>query len=83
MEEPVLEWVEIKDTNGKNIIENFYENQEHYSFSFQMMAYISRLAMLKRAIKHCKEKGIKLIIFERSLQTDKNVFCKMLYDSGK
>ena len=39
--------------------------------------------MLKRAIKHCKEKGIRLIICERSLQTDKNVFCKMLYDSGK
>jgi deoxyguanosine kinase len=83
LEEPVSEWVEIKDSDGKNIIEKFYENQEHYSFSFQMMAYISRLAMLKRAIKHCKEKGIKLIICERSLQTDKNVFCKMLHDSGK
>ena len=83
LEEPVSEWVEIKDSDGKNIIEKFYENQEHYSFSFQMMAYISRLAMLKRAIKYCKEKGIKLIICERSLQTDKNVFCKMLHDSGK
>ena len=83
LEEPVSEWVEIKDSDGKNIIEKFYEDQEHYSFSFQMMAYISRLAMLKRAIKHCKEKGIKLIICERSLQTDKNVFCKMLHDSGK
>ena len=83
LEEPVSEWVEIKDSDGKNIIEKFYENQEHYSFSFQMMAYISRLTMLKQAIKHCKEKGIKLIICERSLQTDKNVFCKMLYDSGK
>ena len=83
LEEPVSEWVEIKDSDGKNIIEKFYENQEHYSFSFQMMAYISRLAMLKQAIKHCKEKGIKLIICERSLQTDKNVFCKMLHDSGK
>lgn len=83
LEEPVSEWVEIKDSDGKNIIEKFYEDQEHYSFSFQMMAYISRLTMLKRAIKHCKEKGIKLIICERSLQTDKNVFCKMLHDSGK
>ena len=83
LEEPVSEWVEIKDSDGKNIIEKFYEDQEHYSFSFQMMAYISRLAMLKRAIKYCKEKGIKLIICERSLQTDKNVFCKMLHDSGK
>ena len=83
LEEPVSEWVEFKDSDGKNIIEKFYEDQEHYSFSFQMMAYISRLAMLKRAIKHCREKGIKLIICERSLQTDKNVFCKMLHDSGK
>lgn len=83
LEEPVSEWVEFKDSTGKNIIEKFYENQEHYSFSFQMMAYISRLAMLKRAVKHCKENGINLIICERSLQTDKNVFCKMLHDSGK
>jgi deoxyadenosine/deoxycytidine kinase len=83
LEEPVSEWVEFKDSDGKNIIEKFYEDQEHYSFSFQMMAYISRLSMLKRAIKNCKEKGIKLIICERSLQTDKNVFCKMLHDSGK
>ena len=83
LEEPVSEWVEFKDSTGKNIIEKFYENQEHYSFSFQTMAYISRLAMLKRAVKHCKENGINLIICERSLQTDKNVFCKMLHDSGK
>lgn len=83
LEEPVSEWIEFKDSDGKNIIEKFYENQEHYSFSFQMMAYISRLAMLKRAIKYCKENEIYLIICERSLQTDKNVFCKMLYDSGK
>lgn len=83
LEEPVSEWVEIKDSDNKNIIQKFYEDQERYSFSFQMMAYISRLAMLKRAIKHCNENNIKLIICERSLQTDKNVFCKMLKDTGK
>ena len=83
LEEPVNDWVEIKDTDGKNIIEKFYENQETYSFSFQMMAYISRLSVLKKAIEYCKLKNIKLIICERSLQTDKNVFCKMLHDSKK
>lgn len=83
LEEPVNDWVEIKDTDGKNIIEKFYENQETYSFSFQMMAYISRLSVLKKAIEYCKLKNIKLIICERSLQTDKNVFCKMLHDSNK
>ena len=81
LEEPVDEWVEIKDTSGKNIIEKFYENKERYSFSFQMMSYISRLAMLKRAIKYCNENGYKIIVCERSLQTDKNVFCQMLYDT--
>lgn len=83
LEEPVSEWMEFKDSEGKNIIEKFYDNQENYSFSFQMMAYISRLTMLKRAIKYCNENNISIIICERSLQTDKNVFCKMLHDSGK
>lgn len=83
LEEPVGEWIQIKDNMGKNIIEKFYENQEKYSFSFQMMAYISRLSMLKRAVKYCIHNKISLIICERSLQTDKNVFCKMLYDLGK
>lgn len=83
LEEPVNEWVKIQDLEGKNIIEKFYEDQDKYSFSFQMMAYISRLVMLKNAIKYCEQNNIKLIICERSLQTDKNVFCKMLYDTGK
>jgi len=83
LNEPVNEWTQIQDCNGENIIEKFYADQEKYSFSFQMMAYISRLSMLKRAIKYCKECNIKLIICERTLQTDKNVFCKMLYDCNK
>lgn len=83
LQEPVDEWTEIKDIEGVNIIEKFYLNQKRYSFAFQMMAYISRLTILKRAIEHCKNNGIKVIICERSLNTDKNVFCKMLYDSGK
>ena len=44
-----------------------------------MMAYISRLALLKRAL----EDNYDVIVTERSLATDKNVFCKMLYDSKK
>ena len=83
LQEPVSEWENLKDKDNKNIIEKFYEDQEKYSFSFQMMAYISRLSMLKNAINYCKENNIYLIVCERSLQTDKNVFCKMLYDTQK
>ncbi len=80
LKEPVDEWELIKDKNGKTMIQKFYENQEKYSFPFQMMAYVSRLNLLKQAVKDNPE---CIIISERSLYTDKMVFAKMLYDSGK
>jgi deoxyadenosine/deoxycytidine kinase len=97
LKEPVDEWYKIKDETGTTILEKFYADQEKYSFPFQMMAYISRLNLLKEAVKNIKDKmnkiyekyedySVKLktiIITERSLFTDKMVFAKMLYDTGK
>ena len=80
VQEPVSEWNNIKDRNGKTILEKFYADQHKYAFSFQMMAYISRLALLKRVIK---ENPNAILITERSVFTDKEVFAKMLYDEGK
>ena len=77
--EPVNEWESITDESGNNIIEKYYENQEKYAFSFQMMAYITRLSQLQKAIK----KGYKYIVTERSVMTDKMVFAKLLYDDKK
>ena len=79
LQEPVNEWLTIKDKEGVNILENYYKDQTKYAFMFQMMAYISRLAMLKRAIE---SNEYQYIITERCLNTDRNVFCKMLYDDG-
>jgi deoxyadenosine/deoxycytidine kinase len=80
LKEPVDEWEKIQDSNGLSMLQKFYENQEKYSFSFQMMAYITRLALMKRTI----EENIQASIFvtERSLYTDKHVFAKMLYDAN-
>jgi deoxyadenosine/deoxycytidine kinase len=80
LREPVDDWASIKDSNGITMLQKFYEDQEKYSFSFQMMAYISRLALLKDAIFL---NPIAIIITERSLYTDKFVFAKMLYDMKK
>jgi deoxyadenosine/deoxycytidine kinase len=80
LKEPVDEWETIRDENGITMLEKFYENQEKYSFPFQMMAFISRLSLLKDSIK--KNSGA-IFITERSLYTDKMVFAKMLYDIGK
>ena len=79
LQEPVSIWESICDESGKSIIQNFYEDNERYSFAFQMMAYISRLSLLKEALRG----DYDVIITERSIYTDKNVFAKSLYDAKK
>lgn len=78
LKEPVDDWSEIRDANGITMLEKFYANQERYSFPFQMMAFISRLSVLKKAMSEHRN---SIIITERSLYTDKCVFAKMLHDS--
>ena len=75
--EPVNEWNKITD-NQETIIEKYYKDQKAYAFQFQMMAYISRLKQIKNAVKAKYD----IIITERSVMSDKNVFAKMLYEDG-
>ena len=77
--EPVDVWNEIKDSSGITILEEFYKNKKKWSFSFQIMAYISRLAQLKEFIKN--NPGA-ILITERSTHTDRYVFAQMLFDDG-
>ena len=76
LQEPVNVWDTITDENGTTILELYYKDQNKYAFSFQMMAYISRLSTLRKALSE----GYDIIIAERSLETDKNVFAQMIYD---
>ena len=80
LQEPVDIWKTIVDKTGITILEKFYADQKTWSFAFQMMAYISRLSILKKTIKVNPN---ALIITERCVYTDRNVFAKMLYDSKK
>jgi deoxyguanosine kinase len=80
VDEPVSQWEQIKSKDGKNMLELFYADPVKYSFSFQMMAYISRLILLKEAIE---DNPNSVIITERCLLTDYNIFASMLYEQGK
>ena len=82
LQEPIDEWMSIKDSAGNTILQKFYADQEKYSFPFQMMAYVSRIKALRDTLKNLNNKRV-IIITERSLYTDKMVFAKMLYDSKK
>jgi deoxyadenosine/deoxycytidine kinase len=81
VEEPVDSWRAIVDEHQVPILTNFYKDKKAFAFRFQMMAYISRLALLRRMVRenagHCR-----VIITERSVDTDRNIFAKMLHDSG-
>ena len=81
VEEPVNSWHHVKDGEGVPILTNFYKNQRAYAFRFQMMAYISRLALLRQTVRTNAGK-CRIIITERSVDTDRNIFAKMLYDKG-
>ena len=81
VEEPVDSWNNIKDANGVPILTNFYKDHAKYAFRFQMMAYISRLALLRQMVRENAGR-CRVIITERSVDTDRNIFAKMLYDSG-
>mgnify|MGYP001295421120 CR=1 FL=1 len=76
LQEPVDIWCEIKK-GGKDIIQLFYENKNKYAFSFQMLAYITRLNLINEIIE---KNPNAIIISERSVYTDCNVFAQMLYN---
>ena len=59
--EPLDTWQTISDQHGVTLLEKFYQDQKTYSFSFQMMAYISRLAILRNIVREHKDKHIIII----------------------
>lgn len=80
VDEPVEEWETIRSEDGKTMLELFYADPKRYAFSFQMMAYISRLANLSHVVKHNPH---AIIVTERSLLTDYHIFAKMLHESNE
>lgn len=75
--EPVDQWLNIKDSNNNNLLQEFYKDSEKYAHLFQTMVFITRL----QTIEHEQTKNYRFC--ERSILTDKNVFGKACINSGK
>ena len=73
--EPVEEWLSLKDKDNKSILEKFYEDQNKWSFAFQMNSFISRTHKVSN-----DNSPIKFI--ERSVYTDKYCFATNCYNMG-
>lgn len=80
LDEPIVEWATIQDEHGIDILSNFYNDQNTYAFSFQIVALSTRIAIMKKAIQ---QNSNCIIITERTLETDRYVFAQMLHSSGK
>lgn len=97
VDEPVNKWLAAKDDDDRNLLTNFYEDTNRWSYTFQNYAFITRTKNLMDAVEKIKPKtfmdyidvffnriiyGKKLVIFtERSILTDRHVFAEMLHDS--
>jgi deoxycitidine kinase/deoxyguanosine kinase len=81
LKEPVDIWEAIKDDEtGENILQKFYSDPHKYAFSFQVMAYSTRLRLIRKAVR--ENPDCDIIICERSLEADKQIFAQMLSDDG-
>lgn len=81
MREPVDVWQSICDATGDSILSKFYRDSDKYAFPFQIMAFTTRLALLRKTI--ADNPDCELIVCERSLEADKNIFAKMLFMEGR
>lgn len=78
--EPVDMWKNLVNSDGKNILQTFYEDIPRWAYSFQNVACITRMMKIENTIRNTNS---KYIFLDRSLGTDKNVFEAMLYDQGQ
>lgn len=81
LREPLHIWKSIQDhETSENILEKFYKDTTKYAFSFQIMVYITFTQRLIDAIKKADENTV--IVCERSLESCRSIFSKMLRESG-
>lgn len=81
LREPVHLWEGILDPeSGETVLQKFYKDPKKYAFSFQVMAFQTRLQEFRRILNENPE--CKILLCERSLEADANIFAKMLHDDG-
>jgi deoxyadenosine/deoxycytidine kinase len=79
IDEPVDEWIQIKNNNNQNLLEVFYQDKKRWAYTFQNIAYITRM---KRIIDIMQTTSKSIIFMDRSLEGDLNTFTKMLKEEG-
>ena len=80
VDEPVGQWMNMKDNEGKSLLQLFYEDKNRWSYTFQNTAFITRYLAAYEAM--AKETEPTIFISERGILTDRYVFATMLKNDG-
>jgi len=84
VDEPVGQWTSLKNGEGRNLLELFYEDKKRWAYTFQNCAILTRLKNIQDAIQKLDKSNSEsqIVLTERSVLTDRYVFAEMLRDSG-
>lgn len=82
VDEPVNEWLSLKNQNGESLLEVFYKDKQRWSYTFQNAAVLYRFKKLQEALRTLEKGKQHVIIMERCLETDRQIFSKMLWKDG-
>lgn len=85
IQEPVGMWMNLKNAEGKSLLELFYSDIPRWAYTFQNCAILTRLLETQKILKAYAAGEIKtpVIITERSVLTDRHVFAQMLKSQQK
>jgi deoxyadenosine/deoxycytidine kinase len=86
IQEPVDSWMGMKDDAGESLLSKFYRDKRRWSYTFQNTALLTRILSIQDKVQRWKEggrKGSPVFVTERCVQTDANVFAKLLRDDGE
>ena len=84
VDEPVAQWMALKNSDGTSLLELFYTDKKRWSYTFQNVAVLTRAEELRKTLDLAAESGVEnpVIVMERCLDTDAQVFAKMLTSEG-
>ena len=94
IDEPVDLWTSLRTDSGESLLEVFYKDRKRWSYTFQNCALLTRFQNIEETISRVKQDRSRRIsgdatmrephifLTERCLDTDHQVFTKMLRSYG-
>jgi deoxyadenosine/deoxycytidine kinase len=85
IDEPVEAWMGLRHSNGKSLLELFYEDKNRWAYTFQNTAILTRIINARNAIDDWRAAGCPgspIFIAERCVHTDMHVFAKLILADG-